>query len=198
MILFACVLFLACVAAWIVAGAAKPRARVFLRFACVLYAALAAAAIAGGGLLEATALLVFALGPPVLSLAVIAAFERAVPASISALVLSIAALAGIGAAASGLAFLSVAPLILAVAAMLWVALRRMKDAPGDALRAAIAALAILAASAAFLDDGGAALLLFSSVAMLGTGLALAGVSDVAVEQQRGRDLRGGSAIRHRS
>lgn len=182
----------------LLAHRARPAARNYLRFAAVLYMALAlcdglALFFPGGATLifaDAVMLVVCALAPAALALAVFAAFEHP-PSSVSAaILLATACLAGIAAAATGTPVLSFAPLAVSVLTMFALCARRWRHEKRAASHAFLSACCLLCGAAATLSGdatGRTALELFSSAALLGFVLALVRRSSVAVAQQR--DLR---------
>jgi len=191
MMLLALMMICASAAAWILAGAATPDARSYVRLAAMAFAALGIASALDGSLAHMVALIVLAIGPACLALAVLG--TRTLPRSIAAIVLAAAAWAGIAAAAMNMMALAIAPLIISVAVMAVCAIRSWKIAPSRAGQALAAALAFLAGASVYVKGdliGQMALLLFMSAGLLGVALSLARDSDAAIEQQRVRDLRG--------
>lgn len=182
----------------LLANRARPAARNYLRFAAILYVALAlcdelAILFPGGATLifaDAVMLVVCALAPVTLGLAVFAAFEHP-PSPIAAAILLVAAcLAGIVAAATGTPVLSFAPLGASVLTMFALCVRRWHREKRAASHAFLSACCLLCGAAATLSGGATgrtALELFSSAALLGFVLALVRRSNVAVAKQR--DLR---------
>jgi hypothetical protein len=146
MIAFGFMLFLACVAAWIVSVDA------YLRFAAVLYAALAASCAAG--IADGVAPLVCATAPVMLALAGSSRF--------AALLLAMAAIAGLAAAATGIAVLAFAPLL---AAAVSIAVVRRRSVQSFAV-----SLALIASAASYMAGSLPGLIAFSSAAVLGTAL----------------------------
>jgi hypothetical protein len=144
---------------------------------------------------DAVTLIVCALAPAALGLAVFAAFEHS-PAAISAtIILVLSCLAGIAAAATGTPVLSLAPLAVSVLALLTLCARRWRNEKRAASHAFLSACCLICASAATLSGGSVArtaLELFSSAALLGFALALVRRSDVPVANQR--DLRSAISI----
>ena len=196
--LFALVLCCSAILAALLASRARPTARDYLRFAAVLYIALALCdAVAAGAASAATLtfadavmLVVCALAPTALGLAVFAAFEHRPSAISSTIILVLACLAGIAAAATGTPVLALAPLAVSVLALLTLCARRWRSEKRAAAHAFLSACCLICASAATLNGGAAArtaLELFSSAALLGFALALARRSDAPVVNQR--DLR---------
>jgi len=185
----AAVLLLAAIAAWFVAPAARPAARVDLRFAAILFAALAVAAVAMPSAKSAVALLVLPIALTVLALAAAAASERAAPAGLAATLLGAVSLAALGAALSGLAALALAPAMAAAVAAAWLHLRRLRPAMRRALEGLAASLCFVAALAAFARSGvESATLLFCAAGLVG--IVLGSVpSDAAIEERAGPDLR---------
>ena len=186
----ALLLLASAVAGWFIAAAARPPARVQLRFAAVLLAAIAAAAIATPIAASAVVLLVLPIAATVLALAALAGFERPLATPLSSLTLALASVCGIGGAGTGLALLTLAPSMLGTFVLLVVSLRRVKIARLPALQGALAALCLLAAQSLFVTERvSLAFLLFLSAGMLGVMLALSR-SDLAAEQKAAADLRG--------
>lgn len=167
MIAFALMLFLACVAAWIVSPSP------YVRFAGLLYAALAASCAVERQLAGSVALIVCAVAPVLLALALMRpGVARFAPA--------FACIAGLAAAATGIVVLALAPLLIASVAIA-VARRR-------SMQALAVSLALLAGAASYLAGSLPALTAFSSVGLLGAAL------QTAVEKQGRRDM-GGIGIR---
>jgi hypothetical protein len=176
---FAVMLGLACILAFQIAAQAREPARGFVRLASALYASLACAALiaslhrADAMLVHEVALLVFALAPTALVLALISAWERPLPAIVSAIVLLVAGAAGL-LAMTGAAFVAIAVLFVCVCAILALAARHFGKRSRATLPAIGAALCLIASVAAFLsgkDGADIALATFSSAAMLGLSLA---------------------------
>ncbi|HEY1836169.1 MAG TPA: hypothetical protein VGG36_00805 [Rhizomicrobium sp.] len=195
---FAIVLALASALSLLIGGRARRSARDYLRFAAALYAALAlvdlALALAGqtwsAQLAATVALIVAALAPATLALAVACRFEAAPRTLIAAPVLLLACLAGLVAAVTGEVFIAMAPLAASVCALLALCVR------GGYSRARaqvfVSACALLAAAAALSsgESGRTAFALFSAAALLGISLAATMPSHRTVEQRRKRlDLR---------
>ena len=190
-------LLAATVAVWFVAAGARAAARLQIRFAAVLIAALTIAAAAMPIAAAAVALLVLPIAFGVLALAAAAGFARPLLAAPAALMLALCCLAGLAAAISGFAALSLAPAVLALVAIAAIFLRQFDAARPASLQGILSALCFLGAVSAFALEGtGAAMLLFAAAGLLGIALALAR-SDVAQEQRSGRDLRAALAIRGR-
>ncbi len=199
-IAFAVVLALASALAILVSARAKRAARDYLRFAAALYAALALAdLIAAAGaqiwavqLAGTIVLIVAAIAPAALALAIATVFEGAPKAYIATPLLLLACLAGIFAAITGEAFIALAPLAASACAILALSARRWRFHPYAPAQACVSAVAFLAAAAAFStgDQGRTAFALFSAAALLGTSLATAQRSHRAVEEQMQRfDVR---------
>jgi hypothetical protein len=167
MIAFALMLFFACVAAWIVSPSA------YVRFAGLLYAALAAACAIERHLADSVALIVCAVAPVSLALALMRPSRaRFAP--------GVACVAGIAAAATGIAVLALAPLLIAAAA---IAFARRRSPQALAV-----SLALVAGAASYLSGSLPALMAFSSVGLLGAAL------QTSVEKPGGRDM-GGVGVR---
>jgi len=191
MMLLALMMICASAAAWILAGAAMPDARSYIRLAAVALGALGIASALNGSLAPMVALIVMAIGPACLALAMLG--TRTLPRSVAALILAAAAWSGIAAAAMNMMALALGPLIVSVAVMAVCAIRSWKIAPSRAAQALAAALAFLAGASVYVKGdliGQMALLLFMSAGLLGIALSLARDSDAAVEQRRVRDMRG--------
>jgi len=191
MMLLALMMICASAAAWILAGAAMPDARSYIRLAAIALGALGIASSLNGSLAHMVALIVMAIGPACLALAMLG--TRTLPRSVAALILAAAAWSGIAAAAMNMMALALGPLIVSVAVMAVCAIRSWKIAPSRAAQALAAALAFLAGASVYVKGdliGQMALLLFMSAGLLGIALSLARDSDAAVEQRRVRDMRG--------
>ncbi|HSM97366.1 MAG TPA: hypothetical protein VLT91_15085 [Rhizomicrobium sp.] len=200
-IAFAVVLACSAIVTALIAGRARPAARDYLRFAAALYLPLAfcsgfAAALPDATTLifsDAVTLVVCALAPVALALALFAGFEHPPSSMVATIILALACLAGIAAAASGTEVLSLAPLSVCVLAMLALCARRWRIEKRATAHAFLSACSLLAGAAAMGGESGrTALLLFSAAALLGFGLALARRSQVAVVNRR--DLRGPVAV----
>jgi hypothetical protein len=196
-ILFAVVLVLSALTAWVVAARAKAFVRPYVRFASVLYVALAIASlvpdevVATGAFARAVALVVCVLAPATLSLALVALFRKPVTAGPAAIWLTVCCLGGIGAAISDVPALGFVPLVLGAGAALFASLRMFAKSRVAALQGALASLAFLCAAASLMTRAPAsraALILFSAAGLLGTTLALVRGSRPNVEKERRRDL----------
>ncbi|HTT97513.1 MAG TPA: hypothetical protein VMF58_05650 [Rhizomicrobium sp.] len=195
MIALAVMLLAAAMGGWLAIGGASPDVRSYARFACVLYAALAAAGATGVQLALSVTLIVSASAPVFLALAVRLSFRGPVMPLLVGAILSIACVAGITAAATGLAMLAFAPLLFSVVAMIAFSLRQLRNLRAQALQTIAASCALLAGASAFTAGGVRAmpaLFLFSAAGLLGILLALAPRSDVVVEQERVADVRAGA------
>jgi hypothetical protein len=195
---FALVLGCAAILAALLASRARPAARDYLRFAAVLYSALALCEGLEAGLpnaailvfADAVMLVVSALAPVAMVLALFAAFEHRPSSAVAAILLVPGCLAGIAAAASGTVVLAFAPLAVSVLVMFALCARRWRNEKRAAAHAFLACCCLLCAAAATLSGGvtgRTASALFSSAALLGFALALARRSRVAVAERR--DLR---------
>ena len=184
----------ASLAAWIVSAATPFSVRAYIRFACALYATLAVAVMADGALGDAVTMIVSAVAPMMLALAALAAFRAKSPATLAAIVLALACVAGMLAAATGVAAFAFAPLGLGVIAMIAASLRRIGDAPAAALQLFASALSFFAGAAAGAAGSLPALMIFSAVGLFGAALALTKASAAAVEEKRGQRAGGASAI----
>ena len=168
---FALILLLGAAGTWIAAGGAPPSAQLYLRLAAALYAA---EAIAEGLTVAPAAVTAIAatLGSVVLCVAAFAAFRRPPRIVSASLVLFIAALCGIGAAATDWRAMAAAPQLTAAVFTFLIA------RPGLWQRAsvylALAAFSLLGAAASALAPGTAAragVLLFAAASALGVALA---------------------------
>ena len=206
-IAFSIVLGCSAILAAMIVGRARPSSRDYLHFAAALYLALAlctafAAAdtsAAALGFSGAVTLVVFTLAPTSLSFALFARFEHPPSGWIVGISLVLACASGIAAAASGERVLALAPLSVSVLAMFALCLRRWRIEKRAASYAFLSACCLVCAAAAALTNGDGsrtALVLFSSAALLGFGLALARRSRVAVASRR--DLRHAAAISEKS
>lgn len=202
-IAFAAVLACSAIFAALLASRARPASRDYLRFAAALYLALALCAGISAVLPNATTLVfsdavmlvISALAPVALAFALFASFEHPPSAIVTAILLVLACLAGIAAAASGTPVLSLAPLAASALVMFALCARHWRTRKRTTAHAFLSACCLVCGAAASLNGGAsgqAALLLFSSAALLGFALALARRSRVAVVNQR--DLRHPAAI----
>jgi len=197
---FAAVLGLAGLLTVMVSAHARPAARDYLRFASALYGALAVADFVAGAnpamaaFAGAVTLVIGALAPCALALALAASLAAAPSARIATPLLALAALAGIFAAASGAVFTAFAPLFACLCVMLALAARHWRAARAAALHAVLAALALLAGAASFVSgaEGRTAFALFSAAGLMGVALACARPSGGAVKRAR---ATGTTAIR---
>ena len=190
-------LLAATLAAWFVAGGARPAARVQLRFAAMLFAAVPLAVAAVPQAAPAVTLLVLPVGLGIFALAVVAGFSKALTPGLAAILLAAACLAGLAAAITGLAAVSLAPSALAIAVLVVLFVRQFDAARTASVQGLLSAVCFLGAASVFAAEGaGAALLLFAAAGVLGVTLALAR-SDVAVEERPVGDLRAFAAIRGR-
>jgi hypothetical protein len=198
------VLALASMLSLLVAARARRSARDYLRFAAALYAALAfadiLAAVEGeiwsAQLASTIALMVAALAPATLVLAIACKFEGPPRSLVAAPVMVLACLAGLAAAITGEAFIALAPLAASVCAMLALCARAWRNRAGAQIF--VSACALLAAAAAFSsgDSGRTAFALFSAAALLGISVAATKPSHRAVEERAQRfDLRIGRQSR---
>jgi hypothetical protein len=180
-IAFALVLMLASALSMLVSARARRSARDYLRFAAMSFAALACAdliaAIDGEiwsvQLAGTVALIVAALAPAMLAVAMACVFEGAIRPIITTPLLVLACLAGFASALSGEAFIAMAPLVASVCAMLALAARHWRLASNAPMQTCFAAVSLLAAAAAFStgDSGRTAFALFCAVALLGAAIA---------------------------
>jgi hypothetical protein len=191
---FAIVLGLSALLSVLLTRRARAAARDYLRFAAALYLALALSDAAAISLAEAVLLartvtiIVSALAPALLALALFACFERPPSAIAATVLLTPALVAGIAAAATGIDTLAFAPLMAAAFAILALAARHWRTGKRAALHATISSLCLIAGAAAFLESapqGRTAMALFSAVSLLGISLALSR-SALPIEKQRTR------------
>lgn len=190
--------FAALIAAMTAAGAA-PRSRMSLRFAAALAGALAAvdlaAAMGGEGarIAAAVGLLVSALVPPVLALAVQGQHGRPPATGPSAVALTLCCLLGLAAAATGAVLFAFTPLLLSAAALLVAAGRQWAGARRTAALLGLSSLCLVAAAAAFMrgaETERTGFALFLAAGILGVTLALARRSDLPLETAAQRGARG--------
>lgn len=185
---FAAVLFLAAIAAWLIAIGVRSRARDYLRLAAVLDAGLAV----GVGLdvaPTAIAPLTGTLATVLMAVAVYASFRRPVRPVPASLMLATACAAAIGAAYSGEALPALAPQLAAVAVMLAIARRGLMRLRAPSILLAVGGLSRFAAACALVskdEKAMVALLLFSAAGLLGVALAVARISDTFVKRHRQR------------
>jgi len=191
---FAAVLGFACVIAALSARSATEPARSHVWFAAGLGAALAVAdavaTLAPGmaAFAGAVELLVAALAPVTIVLAVVARFARALRPPAAATILVSACVAGLLAAATGSVLFGFAPLAAAAAAMAGLAARIWHEARRPALSLVLSSAALVAAAASEMGGGAAGRMgfgLFFAVALLGSALAVVQRSDAPVKP-RGR------------
>jgi hypothetical protein len=196
-ILFALVLALAAIVAWILAASLKAQARLHVRFSSALYLALAIAGLvpesgeAMGEFARAVALIVCVLAPSMLALALIGLFAKPPSPLVAGLFLPSACLGGIAAAATDATAFGFVPLALAAGAALVFSLRAVRKFGIAALQGAAASVAFLCAASALMASGEsarAALDLFSATGLLGATLALLRGSNSTVEKKRARSL----------
>ena len=174
---------------------ARPAARAYLQFAAVLYIALSVADEAAifwphaRSAAAAVTLIIYALAPVALALALFAAFEHPPKSWIAAVVLVLACCAALAAAVSGAAALSFAPLTASVCAMLALSVRKWRAQKHVPVYAVLSALCVLcgAAAGASAEMGNiTAPSLFCAAGILGMALALAR-SGKTVAEQGGRN-----------
>jgi hypothetical protein len=183
----------AALAVWFVAPAARPAARLQLRFAAIVFVAPAAAAVAMPAAAAAVTLVAFPIALGVLALAGAAGFERVLTPSLAVPLLAAICLGALAAAATGLVLFALTPAVLAAVAIAAVSIRQFDVARPESVRGIVSALCFLAAASAFALEGvGVALLLFTAAGLLGLTLALSR-SDAGVEQAPRRDLRHAAA-----
>jgi hypothetical protein len=200
MIAFAAMLLAACCAGWIMVAGISPAARAYARFAFSLYAALALAAGIDSRLADSVALIVSAVAPLLFVLALADVVKRPIASAFASLALGTACLAGMIAAATGVAALALGPLLLSVVAMIAVVLRDWRSDRSATIQAAVSAGALLAGASAFAAGGSlarATLCAFTSAGLLGAALAMNRRSHGVVEQMRPHGLRDAGAIRDR-
>ncbi len=190
---FTSVLALAAMLAGILGQRVRAAARDYLRLAACLYGALAIAGLIATALDGATseifaasvALVVTALAPAALALAVASAFETPPGTAIAIPALVLAFAAGLTAAMTGEAFVAMAALFASACTMATFAVRGWRYASRAALPAFVASLSLLAGAAAFMTngrEGETTLALFSAASLMGTALACAKASRLAVKQ----------------
>jgi len=192
-IALATMLLAAAIAGWLAVSGAQSDVRNYVRFACMLYAALAASSTVGAQFALSVTLIVSACAPVFLACAVRFAFHGPVTSLWITPLLVAACVAGIVAAATGIALLAFAPLLFSVLAIIAVSLRRFGDLRAKVVQAIAASCALLAGASAFAAGGvraEPALILFSAAGLLGLSLALAPRSGAVVVQERAPDLRG--------
>ncbi|MEI9932010.1 MAG: hypothetical protein WDM89_16090 [Rhizomicrobium sp.] len=185
MMLLAIMLLSAAVAGWLVLADAPEAVRSLARFACVLYAALAAAECLNPSLMEAVTLIVAAVAPAFLALAMRASMSTPVSETLAAVILALCTAAGIFAAVTGIAAFAFAPLTVSVLAIMSTGSVRFREHSMPSLQAMASALALLAGAAAFLMNAGGAqmaFLLLHATGLFGMTLAIAPRSDAVVEQ----------------
>jgi hypothetical protein len=186
----ALLLLAATVAAWFIAPAATPQARVHLRFAAVLLAALSVSAPLSGPIREGIALLVLPLALAVLVLAAFAAWVRPLPPAPAATGLVAVCICALAAVLFGAPALSIAPCVVAAGILATLTSKRLASAPLPALQGMTSASAFFAAaSAAALGSVASAVPLFAAAGLLGFSLAIAR-SDAAIEKRSRRDASG--------
>jgi hypothetical protein len=192
MIALAFMLLAAAVAGWLAVAGASWSTRTYARFACAFYAALAVTSFTAWQLALSVTLIVSASAPAFLALASRFAFRGPVAPAFVAAILIAACVAGIAAAATGIALLAFAPLLFSIVAMIAISLRCFRDQRARAIQLIAASCSLLAGASA-LAAGGAqaepALFLFSAAGLLGISLALAPRSSLVVEQKGAHDLR---------
>ncbi|HEY5337544.1 MAG TPA: hypothetical protein VIJ85_05025 [Rhizomicrobium sp.] len=197
---FCAVLALAALLSVLASRPARPASRSYLRLAAVLYVALSIAdesaiflpGTATASFAQSVTLVVSALAPALLALALFATFEHPPKSWVAAMLLTPALLAGIAAAIGGVDVLSLAPLAASAFVILALSVRRWRLERRGPLHAIAAALCLLggaAAGAAGGDVGRTALALFSAASVLGLSLALARRSRLLVEEDRRPDMR---------
>jgi len=201
-IAFAIVLACSAVLAALIAGRARPASRDYLRFAAALY--LAFALCIGISTVwadpmtlvfaDAVMLVILALAPAALALALFANLEHPPSTVIAAILLVLACLAGIAAAASATPILSLAPSALGVLTMFALCARHWRGETRGIAHAFLSACCLVCGAAASLGGakGQTALVLFSAAAVLGFALALGRRSRVGVVNRH--DLRNAVAI----
>jgi len=172
---FALILVAGAAAAWIAAGGALARAQIYLRLAAVLYAALAIAEVADIAAAAVTDIAA-TLGSAVLAIAAFAAFRRTPQVVTASLVLFIAAISGIGAAATDWRGMAAAPQLAAAVFLFLIARPGLWRRPSFYLL--LAAVCLVGVAAGGLVPGAparAGLMLFAAAAVLGVALASDGL-----------------------
>ena len=198
MIAFAAMLLAACCAGWIMVAGVPRAARAYARFAFSLYAAMALAAGIDARLADSVGLIVSSVAPLLFVLALADGVKRPVASAFASFALGTVCLAGMIAAATGVAALALGPLLLSVVAMIAVVLRDWRSDRNATVQAAMSAGALLAGASAFAAGGGlalATLCAFTSAGILGAALAMNRRSNCVVEQVHAPDLR--MAVRDR-
>jgi len=185
----AVLLLAATLAAWFVAGGARPAARLQIRFAGVLLAALGLSGAALPAAAPAIAVLVLPIALGVLALAAAAGLTKPLAAGLAALLLALASLGGLFAVVTGFAAFALAPAAAAIVALVFLFVRRFDGERLAPVQGALAALCFLAAVSDFAIEGAASgVSLFAAAGLLGLALALSR-SDVVIEERPLRDLR---------
>lgn len=197
MILLAVMLFSASVAGWLAATDASAAVRNYVRFACVLYAALAVSAAVDPRLSDSVTLIVAAVAPALLAVAVRASVSGSISTSVAISALALSTICGMIAAVTGLAVFAFAPLTTAVLAIIAMNLARFSERRVQALQSMASAIAMMAGASVFMVGAPAArtgFMLLHAAGLLGIALALAPRSETIVEEKRVPDLRS-AAIR---
>lgn len=198
MIAFAAMLLFAAAVNWIVVAGMATVARAYARFAFVLYAALAIAIAVDARLAVFIALIVSAIAPMMLALALAGVVRGWVSTVFASVALAAASIAGMAAAFTGFAALAFVPLLFAVVAMIAVMLSAWRDGPMASIQIAASAVALLAGASAFVAGGAAsqpAFCAFTAAGLLGVATSLAQGSNVSIEDKRTRNLSARNAIR---
>jgi ABC-type protease/lipase transport system fused ATPase/permease subunit len=189
---FAFVLAMAALLASLIVRHTPGSIRYYVQFAALLYLAFAFA-VAGGLVLPNTAtagaaaagsILVCALAPVCLAVAVFASFEHRTRAWAVAIILLIACLAGLFSAVTSLSTPAFGVLFLSVCAMLALAVRKSRRDWRPASEVIVANLCLIAGAASAVlqsDSGQIALALFSAAALLGIALGVSRKSGAAIE-----------------
>lgn len=191
---FAFVLALAAIVLMLLSARANPASRNYARLAGVLYFALALTSAVSlvrtesylAQVTNAVALMVCALGPACLTLAVYGAFVRPPSPWAAGLVLVASCLCGLAAQVTDIVLLAIAPLAFAALVLIVLALRSLRERTLPAICVLFSSAALIAAAAAFLAKGEKGFVLFSAAFLLGVLLATMRHSDAHVERKADR------------
>jgi len=176
-LLFALVLFTACVSSWWITGSLPARARLYLRFAAMLLAAIAASVPLG--ISNETALFLLPLASASLMIAALARFAAPLPVLVATLALVASLAGGISAMLWNFSMLALTPVMVAGLAIIAAGLN------GTAIMACLSGLALLGSGLALIQQGaGSGFLLFAAAALVGLAkpATRAGKSALAVQQ----------------
>jgi hypothetical protein len=195
MIAFAVMLLAAAVSGWSLVAAMPPLARAYARFACVLYAALAAAIAVDARLAYSVALIVSAVAPALLALAIANVLRKPIATAFASLVMAAFCIAGMAAAVTGIAALAFGPLLLSIVAMIALTLQEWRIDRLATIQSIASAGALLAGASAFVDGSMVGFCAFAAAGLLGAALSMTRRSDVVVEEDGERNPRSTNAIR---